>query len=435
MKGSFGIRRRSAWLTAAAGAAAVALVASVVANAEDPAGRDRDEAHQLVGTWSASPQLAGTFPVPDGTGFADQTIRNIAHTSVGGNGLRVRLSNTFGTSPLTFGAVSVGVQASGAALRAGSKRDVMFGGQKSVTVAPGAEALSDTVRMDVDANENLAISLFVPGSTGVPTLHLTAEQTNYISTTGDFTDSDASTAFTTTSTSWYFLDGLDVVSPGVQGSIVAFGDSITDGLFGTIDANHRWPNFLSQRINDNHDIGRLSVVDEGISGNRILNDSICFGVNAQQRLDRDVLSQDGVRFVILLEGINDIGFSATPTVGPFGACAVPNTDVSAQQIIAGYQQIIAQTHAKGIPIFGGTLTPFKGAGYYTTAGEAKRAAVNNFIRSSGQFDGVIDFDAATRDPADPLMLRPDFDSGDHLHPNDAGYQAMANAVDLRLFRR
>ncbi|MBV9133996.1 MAG: SGNH/GDSL hydrolase family protein [Chloroflexi bacterium] len=413
----------------------MALAASVVASAEDPAGHDRDEGHQLVGTWSASPQLAGTFPVPNGTGFSDQTIRNIAHTSVGGNGLRVRLSNTFGSSPLTFGAISVGVQASGATLRSGSSRNVTFGGQKSVTVAPGAEALSDTVRMDVDANENLAVSLFVPGSTGIPTLHLTAEQTNYISTPGDFTDAETAAPFTTTSTSWYFLDGLDVVSPGVQGTIVAFGDSITDGLFGTIDANHRWPNFLSQRINDNHDIGRLSVVDEGISGNRILNDSICFGVNAQQRLDRDVLSQDGVRFVILLEGINDIGFSATPTVGPFGACAVPNTDVSAQQIIAGYQQIIAQTHAKGIPIFGGTLTPFKGAGYYTTAGEAKRAAVNNFIRSSGQFDGVIDFDAATRDPADPLMLRPDFDSGDHLHPNDAGYQAMANAVDLRLFRR
>ena len=177
------------------------------------------------------------------------------------------------------------------------------------------------------------------------------------------------------------------------------------------------------------------MIDEGISGNRVLNDSACFGVNAQQRLDRDVLTQDGVRFVILLEGINDIGFSAVPPVGPFAACVVPNPDVSADQIIAGYQQIIARVHAKGISIFGGTLLPFKGAGYFTTAGEAKREAVNTFIRSSGAFDGVIDFDRATRDPADPQMLRAAYDSGDHLHPNDAGYQAMANVVDLRLFRR
>lgn len=383
------------------------------------------------------PATGWPVPVAFGSGFSNQTIRNIVHTSVGGRALRIRLTNAFGKDPLEVGAVTVGVQKTGASLVPGTNKTVTFGGQTAVLVAPGAESLSDLVAMDVDSEQNLAISLFIPGTTGAPTLHLTAVKTNYVTDAGNFTSANNGNAFTHTSLSWYFVDGVDVTSKvdDDAGAIVALGDSITDSVTSTVDANHRWPNLLAHRLLQSGDDVRLGVVDEGISGNRVLNDSACLGVNAQARLDRDVLTQDGVRFVILLEGINDIGFSAVAPVGIFGACAVPNTDVSANQIISGYQQIIARAHAKGLKIFGGTLTPFKGAGYFTTAGEVKRETVNEWIRAAGHFDGVIDFDAATRDPANPQVFRPEFDSGDHLHPNDAGYQAMANAIDLRLFRR
>ncbi len=302
----------------------------------------------------------------------------------------------------------------------------------------GAEALSDPLPLSVDSEQNLAVSLFTSGMTGPATVHSFAQQTNFVSGPGDFAGAEGAGAFTATTTSWYFLDGVDVlVSPSVKGAVVAFGDSITDGTASTVNANTRWPNDLARRFLAGPPGLVMSVLDEGIGGNRVLNDSPCLGVNAQARLDRDVLAQTGVRDVILLEGINDIGFSQlTPTSlpgVPF-ACFTPNTDVSAAQIIAGYQQIIAQVHAKGLKIFGGTLTPFKGAFYWSPAAEAKREAVNNWIKTSGAFDAVIDFAAATADPSNPLVFAPQFDSGDHLHPNDAGYQAMANAIDLALFR-
>ena len=211
----------------------------------------------------------------------------------------------------------------------------------------------------------------------------------------------------------------------MSGTVVAFGDSITDGFQSTVGANTRWPNDLARRLNALH--GRtLSVANEGISGNRVLNDALCCGVNALARFERDALDQPGVRDIIVLEGINDFGFSAVPP----NPVIDPVTDVSAAQVIAGYEQLIAQAHARGLKIFGATLLPFKGAGYYTAAGEAKRETVNAWIRTSGAFDGVIDFDTLMGDPADPLTLNPAWDSGDHLHPNDAGYQAMANAVNL-----
>ena len=214
--------------------------------------------------------------------------------------------------------------------------------------------------------------------------------------------------------------------PEVRGTLVAFGDSITDGFNSTVDANARWPNDLARRLDSRRDT--LAVADEGISGDRVLTSDLCCGVNALARLDRDVLERAGATEVILMMGINDIGFSVTPP----NPVTNPLPDVSAAQIIAGYQQIIAQAHAAGLKIFGATLTPFKGAAYYSDAGEAKREAVNHWIRTSGAFDGVIDFDAVVRDPSDPLVINPPFDSDDHLHPNDAGYQAMANAIPLRL---
>ena len=389
-----------------------------------------------MSTWAASP-MAATPPSLaaaddfSSAGFTDQTIRDIVWSSAGGQAARVRLSNTFGTQAVTFDQVDIGVSAGGASVAAGTNHLVTFDGSKSVTLAPGAEVVSDPVPLAVPSQTDLAVSLFTRAATGPATYHSDAQQVNYVSTAGDYAGSESGTAFTTPSQHWYFANDVDVLAaPPTRGTIVAFGNSITDGFQSTVNANARWPNDLARRILAGPPGQVHPVVDEGISGNRVLNDSVCFGVNAQARFFRDAAGRAGARYVILLEGINDIGFSQTPNSG----CTAPNTDVSAAQIIAGYRHIIAAAHAAGLKIFGGTLTPFQGAAYYSAAGEAKREAVNNFIRTSGAFDGVIDFDAAVRDPANPLQILPAYDSGDHLHPNDAGYQAMANAVNLALFR-
>jgi len=379
---------------------------------------------QWVSSWAASPQTAvpGT---PDATGFNNQTIRNIVFTSVSGNFVRVRFTNTFGDQTLQIGGASIAVAGSGAAAT-GRNVPLTFGGQPSVQIPIGAEALSDPVRLHVPALQDLAVSVYLPTATGSATLHSLGQQNTYVAS-GDHTGDNSGSAYSNLDNSWYFIDAVDVLpQPQVRGTLVAFGDSITDGFNSTVNANTRWPNDLARRLDSRRDT--LAVADEGISGDRVLTSDLCCGVNALARLDRDVLTRAGAREVILLMGINDIGFSVTqpnPVTNPL-------TDVSAAQIIAGYQQIIAQTHEAGLKIFGGTLTPFKGAGYYSDAGEAKREAVNQWIRTSGAFDGVIDFDAVVQDPSDPLMMNPQYDSGDHLHPNDAGYQAMANAIPLRL---
>ncbi|MBV9338116.1 MAG: SGNH/GDSL hydrolase family protein [Solirubrobacterales bacterium] len=379
---------------------------------------------QWVSSWAASPQTAvpGT---PDATGFNNQTIRNVVFTSVSGNFVRVRFTNTFGDQTLQIGGASIAVAGSGAAAT-GRNVPLTFGGQPSVQIPIGAEALSDPVRLHVPALQDLAVSVYLPTATGSATLHSLGQQNTYVAS-GDHTGDNSGSAYSNLDNSWYFIDAVDVLpQPQVRGTLVAFGDSITDGFNSTVNANTRWPNDLARRLDSRRDT--LAVADEGISGDRVLTSDLCCGVNALARLDRDVLTRAGAREVILLMGINDIGFSVTqpnPVTNPL-------TDVSAAQIIAGYQQIIAQTHEAGLKIFGGTLTPFKGAGYYSDAGEAKREAVNQWIRTSGAFDGVIDFDAVVQDPSDPLMMNPQYDSGDHLHPNDAGYQAMANAIPLRL---
>ncbi|MBV9684812.1 MAG: SGNH/GDSL hydrolase family protein [Solirubrobacterales bacterium] len=424
---------RSRW-TAVAGAVVLASIVPIGLASAAPGSRQSarhrgDEfsfGHHArwVSTWAASPQTAipGTS---DATGFNNQTIRNIVFTSVSGNLVRVRFTNTFGDQPLQIGGASIAVAATGAATTGGNVQ-LTFGGQPSVQIPVGAEALSDPVRLHVPALQDMAVSVYLPTATGSATLHSLGRQTTYVSS-GDHTGDSSGSAYSTLDQSWYFIDSVDVISqPQVQGTLVAFGDSITDGFNSTVDANRRWPNDLARRLDSRRDT--LAVADEGISGDRVLTSDLCCGVNALARLDRDVLTRAGAKEVILLMGINDIGFSVTPP----NPVTNPLPDVSAAQIIAGYQQIIAQTHEAGLKIFGGTLTPFKGAGYYSDAGEAKREAVNTWIRTSGAFDGVIDFDAVVRNPSDPLMMAPLYDSGDHLHPNDVGYQAMANAIPLRL---
>jgi lysophospholipase L1-like esterase len=367
-------------------------------------------------------------------GFNNQTVRNVIFTSIGGSELRVRLSNTFGTSALHVGGVSVGIVLTGAQLVPGTTHRVTFGGHVSVTVLVGAEVVSDPLSMTVSPLEDLAVSLYLPVATGPTTYHLTAQQTNYVAS-GDHAGDVSPAAYTTTATSWFFLDGVDVRNAPSAGSVVAFGDSITDGFQSQVGANDRWPNFLARRLDARLGAKAPSVVDEGISGNRVLTDSACFGVSALARLNRDILSQTAVRDVILLEGVNDIGFSQEPNAG----CFAPNTNVSATQIISGYEQIIGLVHARGLEIFGGTITPFKDAlimpgAYWSPAAEVKREAVNNWIRTSHAFDGVIDFAEAVQDPLDPLYLNPAYNSGDNLHPNDAGYEAMANAINLELLK-
>jgi lysophospholipase L1-like esterase len=388
-----------------------------------PARADRDGA-RWVGTWSAATQAPLTPPAT----FDHVTLRQIVHVSIGGRQVRVRFSNAQGSAPLVIGAASVGVRSSGASVRPRSLRTLTFAGAATISVAPGGVALTDPVALDVDALSDLAISLYVPTPQQGTTQLSQAHQTSYVSPTGNFTAA-ADMATASTITTWYWLSGVEVVGDRAARALVTFGDSITEGAASTTDANARWPDVLARRLHAERRTAAVGVLDEAISGNRVLNDVI--GPNAERRIDRDVLTQAGLAYVILLLGTNDMGFSQLPP-GTFGP-GVSLADVSAAEIIAGYEQIITRVHQAGARICGATVLPFEGAAYYNAAVEPKRAAVNQFIRTSHQFDGVIDFDAVIRDPAHPTRMRAAFDSGDHLHPNDAGYAAMGKSVDLRLF--
>ena len=378
-----------------------------------------------VSTWGASP----VAPLPantTNTGFTNQTVRLIVHTSLGGSEVRVRLSNAFGTESLAIGAAHVALRSMNAGIVSGTDRALTFSGSNSVTIPPGALVVSDGVKLDVPALADLAVSLYLPGPTGQATWHAAALSTNYISKPGDSTGA-ADLPVDHTVTSWFYLTDVEVKSSKDTLAIVTFGDSITDGTRSTPDTNHRWPNLLAERLAQHHI--KLSVVDEGIAGNRVLHDFV--GPNALARFDRDVLAQPGVGYVTVLLGINDIGDIGRVLTQP-GLTPQP---VSAEEIIAGHRQMITRAHAQGLKIVGCTLTPFEGAAYFTPEGETKRQAVNKLIRAGGAYDAVIDFDAVVRDPAHPARFLAMYDSGDHLHPNDAGYKAMADAIDLSLFKK
>jgi lysophospholipase L1-like esterase len=397
-----------------------------------------------VATWStanndlANPDAPGVFSsanVPDS--LENQTIREIVHTTIGGREIRIRLSNAFGAKPITFDSVYAGLEANGAALAAGTNHDVTFGGSKTVMIPEGSEALSDPIRLSVGAGENLVISLFTTGPARLATGHSAAFQTNFISTTGNFAADESASAFTKTVGSWYFLAEVDVLaSQKMRGAIVALGDSITDGSSTKPDTYVRWTDVLARRMLASRAHNTMAVLNSGIGGNRVLTSSPCFGVNALARLDRDAFDHAGVRDIILFEGTNDIGQPDTPasTIRAKYVPCLTRMQITADDLIAGYKQIIEQAHAAGLKIFGATILPYKGYGGWTEQGEAKRQAANHWIKESGAFDGVIDFDAALRDPANPTSLNPSYDSGDHLHPNSAGHEAMANAIDLGLFR-
>ncbi|MBV8897652.1 MAG: SGNH/GDSL hydrolase family protein [Acidobacteriaceae bacterium] len=385
-----------------------------------------------VATWAAapSPQLPNEGDRAKGHLELDnETIREIVHTSIGGSTIRLRLSNQFGHEPVDIGAVHVGLCAEGAQIVPASDRAVTFSGKVAFTIPANAPFISDPIQLKMPAGSNLCISLFVPKKTTAAGIHYSAQQKNFLAP-GDATGAENAPTATSVQ-SWLFLAGVDVAAPESSAAIVAFGDSITDGAASTVDANRRWPNILADRLLNAHK--DLAVVDEGIGGNRILHDAgdkvIGFGVNALARFERDALGQPGAKYIIVLEGINDLGHA--------GGSAPISEAVTADDLIAGLRQMIERAHEHQLKIFGGTLTPFEGCpfpGYYTPEKEKEREKLNDWIRSSGAFDGVIDFEKAVRDAANPLRMLADYDSGDHLHPNDAGYKAMGDAVNLALFK-
>jgi lysophospholipase L1-like esterase len=386
-----------------------------------------------VATWGASPapQLADEPQMRAAKlVFEDQTLREIVHLSIGGDMVRVRLSNAFGKETVEIGRARIALREKGSAIAAGSDRALTFSGRATVSIPPDALVLSDPVKLQARASGDLAISLFLPRKTTGAGIHYSAQQTAYIGP-GDQSGSP-SIQGPATITSWVFLTGVEVMAPVSASAVVAFGDSITDGARSTIDANRRWPNTLAERLLARRGGSRIGVVDAGIGGNRILHDAaanVRFGVNALARFDRDVLAQPGVKYVIVLEGINDLGHA--------GSSAPESETVSAEDLIAGLKQMIERAHEHGLKIFGATLTPFEGTpfqGYFTPEKEAKRKALNEWIRTGRAFDGVIDFEKAVRDPKNPGRMLAEYDGGDHLHPGDAGYKAMGEAIDLSLFR-
>jgi len=382
-------------------------------------------ADHWVGTWAASPMAVknptGKFGAPgtDGT-----TLREIVHISIGGPTVRVIFTNEFGLDPLTVGAAQIALSTEASAITPTSAVPLTFSGKPSITIPPGALVVSDPIAFKVAPASNLAISIFLPDQpVNQLTFHPFADQTNYLVPGNAITAAslDSPQTFFT----WDFLKGIDVSAEEKSASIVTFGDSITDGAHSTRDANARWPDVLAHRLLADKKTAHLGVLNEGIGGNRVLHDTT--GPSALARFDRDVLAQAGVKYLVIMESINDIGHATDP--------AKPYDVVTAEDLIAGLSQLAARAHTHGIKVYGATLTPFVGAKYQSPAGEEMRQAVNQWIRTTNQLDGVIDFDKVTTDPTHPGMFLVLDDSGDHLHPGDAGYKAMGESIDLNLFTK
>jgi lysophospholipase L1-like esterase len=408
------------------GAALLLAVAAVSCAAAASKGKAEDS--HWIATWAAAPSPAG----PDDAmvrrrlQFQEQTLRLIVHISVGGEHFRVRLSNAFGTKAVTIGAARLALRGTGSKTVAGSDRELDFGGRPGMAIPPAATVLSDPVDLKAPDSADLAVSIYLPGGPTIPsTLHYSAMQTSYIA------DGNATAAAempeTPNLSTWPFLTGVDVLAPLDWGVVVTLGDSITDGSRSTGDMNRRWPNILANRLLARKGKARLAVVNAGIGGGRVLHDGAGaagpqYGPSTLARYERDVLAQPGVKYAIVLEGVNDLGHP--------GSSAPMSEDVTPEDMIAGYRQLIERAHERGIKVFGCTIMPFP----TQAPREAKRQAINQWIRGGQGFDGLIDFDKLVTDPQTNRMLAA-YDSGDHLHPNDAGHKAMGEAVDLSLFKR
>ncbi|HEY0808152.1 MAG TPA: GDSL-type esterase/lipase family protein, partial [Pseudonocardiaceae bacterium] len=388
--------------------AAVCLALSTVIWIGLPAARPAAAATPWTGTWAVAPQSSGTT-------FNNQTLRQIVHTSISGSAARIHLSNAFGNQAVRIADVHIAQRTSGSSVNLGTDRTVTFGGQTSTTIPAGGSAVSDSIAFAVNAQSDVAISIFLPNGTGPATFHQVGNQTNF-SVSGD-AGGNGSLANAQTFGSYFFLANLDVQNTAALGAVVTLGASITDGIASRSDVNRRWPNDLASRlISAGQTVG---VLNEGISGNQLLRDGA--GQSALNRFSRDVLSQPNVRWVIFADDpINDLGSNNPPP--------------SSTQLINGIQQLISQAHQAGIKFFCSTLTPFQGSGGWSPNNETERGAIDSFIRGAGSgCDAIVDQDTATHDPAHPTQYLPSLDSGDHLHPNEGGLQAIANAVPLNAF--
>ena len=403
--------------------AAVLLFGALAAHAQEP---------KWVGSWGASPLAPspGAGPFPATPSFNDQTVRQIVRLSVGGERVRLRLTNEYGAKPITIGAVRVALADGADRLKAGSEHAVTFDGRETAVIPAGAPLLSDPIDLKVDDLAALSVSIYLQGDAGPCTCHGTGMQDAYVSAKGNFTREPFAPAQTIQMRA--YLSGVEVLAARAQ-AVVVLGDSISDGVGSTPGANKRWPDLFAERLSARRGGTRFGVVNYGISGNQVLSDGA--GQSALARFDRDVLSVPGASHVIVFEGVNDLGLGYAKLDGPIAAIMPPPAVKPTRELmIAGYRQLIARAHAKGLKIYGATIAPYEGAAYYSAEGNAVRQGINDWIRTSKEFDGVLDFDAAFRDAAKPTQMKDSFQSGDHLHGSDAGYRAVADSIDLGQFR-
>jgi lysophospholipase L1-like esterase len=372
-------------------------------------------AQQWVDSWSSAPQLVETANLPPAPGLSGNTLRQVVHASVGGTWLKVQLSNEFGNTAVTMDAVHIAVSKGGSAIDTTTDTKVLFSGATSVTIPAGQEVFSDGFSFNLAKLSNVAISIHFASQSGNVTGHPGSRETSFIQ--GGNVVSAASFASPASTQHWYYIMNVNafIATPG--GTLMAFGDSITDGRGSTTDGNNRWPDDLARRLQANGATVNVGVANEGIGGNAVVSGGL--GPTGASRFNHDVVKQRTPRWVIVLEGVNDIGAAASQQV--------------ATDLINAYQQMINQAHQAGIKAYGVPILPFGGSSDDSTAHQTARQTVNNWIRTGGKWDAVIDLDAVVRDPASPNRLLAGFDSGDHLHPNAAGYQAMANAISLSLF--
>jgi len=381
------------------------------------------EAH-WVGTWASAPLSpkavadAGSVLRPEG-GTQGTTVREVAHVSLGGDSARVRFSNLYGATPLLIETAHIALAAQGPAILPGTDRALSFRGRPYVLIPAGALAISDPVSLKFAPLSDVTVSFYLPTASGLMTEHELANATSYHAAGNEVSQVILNSPIPVKT--WEYLNGIEVLASAGENAIVTLGDSITDGAYATIDGNARWPDELARRLQADKKYRGWAVLNEAISGNKLLLDGA--GPNAVARFDRDVIAQSGVKYLIIIEGINDIGHTKTD----------PTDHTTADDLIVALDQLVQRAHTHGIRVIGGTLTPYQGARYSSDAGEAIRTAVNQWIRTSRVFDGVIDFDAAMRDPAHPDTFLPAYEHGDHLHPNDAGYKVMGDAIDLKLF--